>query len=72
VPKEVERVGAVLGVARLTVGIPNEPAQALYRGCGYVDSGLPPKRVQGTIVIRTGPLEVHDTPLTWEKRLGPN
>jgi [ribosomal protein S18]-alanine N-acetyltransferase len=57
---------------RLTVGIDNKPAQALYRSCGYVDSGLPPKRVQGTIVIRTGPLEVDDTLLCWEKRLGPS
>jgi ribosomal protein S18 acetylase RimI-like enzyme len=54
---------------RLTVGVDNEPAQALYRSCGYVDSGLPPKRVQGTIAIRTGPLEVDDTLPTWEKRL---
>jgi ribosomal protein S18 acetylase RimI-like enzyme len=57
---------------RLTVGIGNEPAQALYRSCGYVDSGLPPKRVQGTIMIRTGPLEVDDTLLCWEKRLRPS
>lgn len=54
---------------RLTVGIENEPAQVLYRGRGYVDSGLPPRRVQGTIQIRTGPLEVDDTLLTWEKNL---
>jgi ribosomal protein S18 acetylase RimI-like enzyme len=54
---------------RLTVGIANEPARALYRKCGYTDSGIPPKRVQGTIMIRTGPLEVDDTLLTWEKRL---
>ena len=54
---------------RLAVGIENEPAQALYRRCGYVDSGVPPKRVQGTILIRSGPLEVDDTLLTWEKRL---
>ena len=54
---------------RLTVGIENEPAQALYRRCGYVDSGVPPKRVQGTILLRSGPLEVDDTLLTWEKRL---
>jgi ribosomal protein S18 acetylase RimI-like enzyme len=54
---------------RLTVGIENAPAQALYRRCGYVDSGVPPKRVQGTILLRTGPLEVDDTLLTWEKHL---
>ncbi len=46
------------------------PAQALYRKCGYVDAGVAPKRVKGTIEIRTGPIEVDQTFLTWEKRLG--
>ena len=55
---------------RLTVSDANDAAQALYRGLGYADAGLPPKRVQGTIQIRTGPLEVDDTLLTWEKPLG--
>jgi len=54
---------------RLTVGIANVPAQALYRNRGYVDSGVPARRVQGTIMLRTGPLEVDDTLLTWEKSL---
>ena len=57
---------------RIAVGVDNEPAQALYRALGYVDAGVPPKRVQGTIVIRTGPIEVDDTLLTWEKRLAPS
>ena len=57
-----------LGIA---VSIDNESAQALYRACGYRDAGLPPKRVEGTIEIRTGPIEVDDTLLTWEKRLEP-
>jgi ribosomal protein S18 acetylase RimI-like enzyme len=39
---------------RLTVGIANEAAQTLYRNLGYVDTGVP-RRVQGTIVTRTGP-----------------
>jgi [ribosomal protein S18]-alanine N-acetyltransferase len=56
-------------VLTLTVGIANEPAQALYRSLGYRDSGLAPKRVQGTVQIRTGPLEVNDTLLTWQKEL---
>jgi ribosomal protein S18 acetylase RimI-like enzyme len=56
---------------RIAVGVNNEPAQTLYRRLGYVDAGLAPKRVQGTIVIRTGPIEVDDTLLTWEKRLAP-
>ena len=48
----------------------NSPdAQALYRKLGFADTGIPPRRVQGTVQIRTGPLEVDDTLLTWEKRL---
>ena len=54
----------------LTVAVENAQAQALYRSLGYVDTGVPPKRVQGTILIRTGPIEVDETLLTWEKRLG--
>jgi ribosomal-protein-alanine N-acetyltransferase len=54
---------------RLTVSIDNEPARALYRSLGYADAGVPPKRVQGTVQLRTGPIEVDDTLLTWEKRL---
>ena len=53
---------------RLGVGIENAQAQALYRGCGFVDAGLPPKHVTGTIEISTGPIEVDDTILVWEKR----
>jgi GNAT superfamily N-acetyltransferase len=56
---------------RVTVSIANEPAKTLYRRCGYNDVGVPPKRVQGTVLIRTGPIEVDDTLLTWEKRLVP-
>ena len=36
-------------------------ALRLYRRLGYRDAGLPPKRVHGTIVVRTGPMEVDDT-----------
>jgi ribosomal protein S18 acetylase RimI-like enzyme len=57
---------------RVTVGVDNEPAQKLYRRCGYADCGLPPTRVRGTITIRTGPIEVDDVLLTWEKRLRPD
>jgi ribosomal protein S18 acetylase RimI-like enzyme len=52
---------------RLEVSVDATAAQALYRRAGYVDAGLPPRRVVGTIVIRTGTLEVDDTLLTWEK-----
>lgn len=54
---------------RLGVGVDNTAAQTLYRQCGYVDAGVAPKHVKGTIQIRTGPIEVDDTILTWEKRL---
>jgi len=54
---------------RLTVSADNEPAKALYRRCGYHDVGVPPRHVQGTIQIRTGPIEVDDILLTWEKKL---
>jgi ribosomal protein S18 acetylase RimI-like enzyme len=54
---------------RVTVSVDNAAAQALYRTLGYGDAGLPPRRVSGTVMIRTGPLEVDDTLLTWDKRL---
>ena len=54
---------------RLQVSVGNDGAQALYRGLGYRDAGVPPRRVKGTIQIRSGPLEVDDTLLTWEKFL---
>jgi ribosomal protein S18 acetylase RimI-like enzyme len=53
----------------LEVSADDLAAQALYRRCGYAEAELPPRRVQGTIVIRTGPIEVDDTLLTWTKRL---
>jgi GNAT superfamily N-acetyltransferase len=55
---------------RVTVSADGEGPQALYRSLGYADTGIPPRRVVGTVQIRTGPLEVDDTLLTWEKRLG--
>ena len=51
------------------MSVENAPAQALYRKRGYVDAGLAPRRVNGTIAIRTGPIEVDDTILIWEKPL---
>ncbi len=66
-----ERATAARGAGRLrlAVSIGNEAAQALYRGLGYGDVGIPPKRVRGTVHIRNGPIEVDDTLLTWEKSL---
>jgi GNAT superfamily N-acetyltransferase len=66
---EQEAAGRGHGTLTLTVGIANEDAQALYRALGYRDSGLPPVHVQGTVQIRTGPLEVNDTLLTWHRDL---
>ena len=54
---------------RLEVSVTGDGAQALYRRSGYADAGLAPRRVQGRITIRTGPIDVDDTLLTWEKRL---
>ena len=67
-----ERAAAARGFGRLRlqVSVGNGGAQALYRGLGYGDAGVPPRRVQGTIQIRSGPLEVDDTLLTWEKVFG--
>jgi GNAT superfamily N-acetyltransferase len=66
---EQEALARGHGVLTLTVGVGNVGAQALYRRLGYRDSGLPPLRVQGRVQIRTGPLEVDDTLLTWERDL---
>ncbi|HWI07719.1 MAG TPA: GNAT family N-acetyltransferase [Solirubrobacteraceae bacterium] len=65
--REVEARG--FSRLRLTVSVDNVAAQALYHACGYRDTGLPPERVQGTVMIRTGPIDVDDTFLTWEKAL---
>jgi ribosomal protein S18 acetylase RimI-like enzyme len=57
------------GFDRLTVTVSahSPAAQALYERLGFADTGTPPRRVVGTIQIRTGPLEVDDTLLLWEK-----
>jgi ribosomal-protein-alanine N-acetyltransferase len=66
-----ERSAAALGFERLRLEVSetNTAAQALYRGRGFVEIGAPPRHVHGTIMIRTGPIDVDDTLLTWEKRL---
>ncbi len=67
---EAEARARGFGRLRLTVSIDNSAAQALYNSCGFADTGKPHLRVQGTVQIRTGPIEVDDTLLTWEKVLG--
>lgn len=54
---------------RLEVSVGADAAQALYRRAGYADAGLPARRVRGRIMIRTGPIDVDDTLVTWEKHL---
>jgi GNAT superfamily N-acetyltransferase len=69
--RAAEREAAERGYSllTLTVGAGNEPAQALYRSLGYRDSGDEPRSIRGTVQIRTGPLEVDDTLLTWQREL---
>jgi [ribosomal protein S18]-alanine N-acetyltransferase len=69
--RAAEEAVAAAGHRRLTltVSVGAAPAQALYRSLGYADTGLPPRRVVGTIAIRSGPIQVDDTLLTWEKNL---
>ncbi len=66
-----ERAVVARGFARLrlSVSVDNDAALALYRHLGYVDVGIPPRRVHGTIRIRTGTIEVDDTLLAFEKSL---
>jgi GNAT superfamily N-acetyltransferase len=54
---------------RLEVSVSNLAAQSLYRKRGYVDAGLPIRRVTGRIVLRTGPIDVDDHLLCLSKAL---
>jgi GNAT superfamily N-acetyltransferase len=58
-----ERLARTRGHRQISISasIANEGALRLYRRLGYHDAGLPPKRVEGTIVLRSGPIEVADT-----------
>lgn len=56
---------------RLEVSVTDTAAQALYLGRGYVDAGLPIRRVTGRIDLRTGPIDVDDDLLTLTKPLDP-
>ena len=67
-----EREAAARGHDRLSlsVGTENFAARALYDRLGFEDAGLPPERVQGTMMLRGEPFEVDDTLLYFVKRLG--
>jgi GNAT superfamily N-acetyltransferase len=69
--RAAEQEAAARGYSRLTLTVSehNLGAQLLYLKLGYSDTGLAPRRVTGTVQIRTGQLEVDDTLLTWEKPL---
>ena len=53
----------------LTVGHRDAAAIALYERLGYRRTADSPQRVRGTVRIRTGPLEVDDVLVRYEKRL---
>ena len=63
VMRAVETAIAARGhrLVSLSYGIANDAARDFYDKLGYRDAGTPPQRVQGTILIRSGPLEVDDT-----------
>jgi len=67
----VENAASELGsrTLRLSVSAHDDSVQRLYRSLGFRDTGQAPVTVRGTIQIRTGPLEVDDVLLTWEKVL---
>ena len=54
---------------RLSYGVANDAARTVYERSGYVDAGLPQKRVTGAITIRGERVEVDDTLVYLEKRL---
>jgi GNAT superfamily N-acetyltransferase len=66
-----ERLAAERGHDRcsLSVSDANLRAQSFYERLGYARADVPPKRVQGTIVIRCEPVEIDDTLLYFTKRL---
>jgi GNAT superfamily N-acetyltransferase len=67
----VERRAAARGYTRLALEVSegNAAAQSLYQQCGFVRSPDPPRRVVGTIQIRTGLIDVDDVLLRYEKKL---
>jgi GNAT superfamily N-acetyltransferase len=66
-----ERLAAERGydLCSLSVSDRNDEARRLYERLGYVATDRPPKRVQGTIEVRGGSIEVDDTLLYLTKRV---
>jgi len=58
-----ERAAQARGYSRVSLshGIADFVARNLYEKLGYRDAGIAPQRVQGTIMVRLGPLDVDDT-----------
>jgi GNAT superfamily N-acetyltransferase len=63
VTSAAEQLVAAHGHRRVSIGhgIANDAAKSLYAKLGYRDAGVPPQRVHGTIMVRSGPVEVDDT-----------
>lgn len=53
----------------LDVSVANTAARRLYERNGYTATAEDPRRVDGIIHIRTGPIEVHDVLVSMEKQL---
>jgi ribosomal protein S18 acetylase RimI-like enzyme len=53
----------------LEVSVANEAARRLYEANGYTLAAQDPRRVDGIVHIRTGPIEIHDVLVTMEKPL---
>jgi GNAT superfamily N-acetyltransferase len=67
-----ERLAGARGHKRMSLSVGESgEARRLYERLGYRDAGLPPVRVEGTIVIRGEPLEVDDTLVYLVKPLAP-
>jgi GNAT superfamily N-acetyltransferase len=67
-----ERLAVQRGHGRMSLSVGEaSAARRLYERLGYRDAGVPPVRVEGTIMIRGEPLEVDDTLVYLVKPLAP-
>ncbi len=67
-----ERLAAERGFDRISLSVSesgNDAARGLYQRLGYREAGVPPVRVEGTILIRGEPLAVDDVLLYLAKPL---